>query len=158
MSTHVYREPFPCDEGCEHLSKPCPGNHAVVVTWHNASAITSIHIEPGSKRNGLWLDTGGVAALRMALAREAGDDPRDARIAELEQACRNALEQVESWQRVFGQLGDARDTIVAQRDAALREVARLEALIRSTAGDLMYEADAIHAKAGSRMSDPREKE
>lgn len=56
-------------------------------------------------------------------------DPRDARIASLEQACRNALEQVESWQRVFGQLGDARDTIVAQRDTALREVARLEALI-----------------------------
>lgn len=41
--------------------------------------------------------------------------------------------------------------------ALVREVARLEALIRSTAGDLMYEADAIHAKAGSRMSDPREK-
>lgn len=53
----------------------------------------------------------------------------DPRIASLEQACRNALEQVESWQRVFGQLGDARDTIVAQRDTALREVARLEALI-----------------------------
>ena len=70
MSTHAYREPFPCDAACEHLTPPCPGNHAVVVTWHNASAITSIHIEPGKPEDGLWLDTGGVAALRRALARE----------------------------------------------------------------------------------------
>ena len=84
MSTHVYREPFPCDEACEHLDPPCPGGHAVVVTWHNASAITSIHVEPGSPQSGLWLDMGGVSALRLALAREDGSDPRDARIAALE--------------------------------------------------------------------------
>lgn len=84
MSTHVYREPFPCDEACEHLDPPCSGGHAVVVTWHNASAITSIHVEPGSPQSGLWLDTGGVTALRLALAREDGDDPRDARIASLQ--------------------------------------------------------------------------
>lgn len=70
MSTHVYREPFPCDEACEHLDPPCPGVHAVVVTWHNASNMTSIHVEPGSPQSGLWLDIGGVAALRRALARE----------------------------------------------------------------------------------------
>lgn len=70
MSTQVYREPFPCDEACEHLDPPCLGVHAVVVTWYNASAITSIHIEPGKPEDGLWLDTGGAAALRKALARE----------------------------------------------------------------------------------------
>lgn len=67
MSTQVYREPFPCDEACEHLDPPCPGGHAVVVTRHNASNMTSIHVEPGSPQSGLWLDIGGVDALQRAL-------------------------------------------------------------------------------------------
>lgn len=79
MSTHIYREPFPCDTGCEHMPTPCPGNHAVVVTWHNTSAITSIHVEPGRSEDGLWLDTGGASALRRALARDDGDALASAR-------------------------------------------------------------------------------
>lgn len=70
MSTQVYREPFPCDEACDHSRPPCPGGHAVVVMWHNPSAITSIHIEPGKPEDGLWFDVGGIAALRRALERE----------------------------------------------------------------------------------------
>jgi len=38
--------------------------------WHNTSAITSIHIEPGKPEDGLWFDVGGIAALRRALERE----------------------------------------------------------------------------------------
>lgn len=68
--THVYREPFPCDTGCEHLDPPCPGGHAVVVTYLNTSGITSIHVEPGKPEDGLWLDIGGVDALHRALIRQ----------------------------------------------------------------------------------------
>lgn len=71
---------------------------------------------------------------------------KDARIAELEREVARLSEQVESWQRAFGQVGVAKDVILAQRDAALAEVARLEALIVEAASWNVME-DPLHAEA-----------